>query len=238
MRQAPFHYLLIGNGRVSRHFQHYFKKLFLPFDIWCRDRPTSQLLPLILRATHILILISDREIEAFIEHYLYFSEATLVHFSGSWVSQRAYGAHPLMCFNESRYDFNQYMEIPFIIDESAPSFDQLLPGLPNKAVYLDSVLKAKYHALCVLSGNFSCMLWQKLFNDFEQELHLPSSVGYAYLKQQMQNLLFNYRTALTGPLTRGDLITIENNLNALAGDPFHAVYKSFVRCYQQLKAEK
>ncbi|EKD71772.1 MAG: hypothetical protein ACD_46C00103G0013, partial [uncultured bacterium] len=128
-----------------------------------------------------------------------------------------------------------YQSIPFILDHDAPSFSELLPGLPNSHVRLHKSLKAKYHALCVMSGNFSCLLWQKLFSDFEKELKLPREVAYPYLQQQMHNLIDNPTQALTGPLIRGDTKTIEKNLSALEGDPFKQVYESFIACYQQMK---
>jgi predicted short-subunit dehydrogenase-like oxidoreductase (DUF2520 family) len=151
------------------------------------------------------------------------------------VSQQAYGAHPLLGLNSELYSLTQYQSIPFIIDHDTPPFTSLLPGLPNSHVRLHSTLKAKYHALCVLSGNFSCLLWQKLFASLEQEFHIPASIAYPYLQQQTQNLLSHPETALTGPLTRNDINTIENNLAALKDDPFQEVYQSFVTCYHQSK---
>ena len=38
---------------------------------------------------------------------------------------------------------------------------------------------------------------------------------------------------LSGPLSRGDHATIARNLDALAGDPFEAVYRAFVLAYEQ-----
>ncbi len=74
-------------------------------------------------------------------------------------------------------------------------------------------------------------------NSFEQEFHFPATLAHAYLIQNTHNLLANPQTALTGPLTRNDVDTIQQNLAALASDPFHDVYQSFVSCYQQLNEE-
>jgi hypothetical protein len=142
-----------------------------------------------------------------------------------------------MSFNPDVYTLEQYITIPFVLDHDAPPFAALLPGLTNQHAYLDKSLKAKYHALCVLSGNFSCLLWQKLLNSLEGEFHLPSTFAQAYLRQQTENLLHNPATALTGPIVRHDVATISNNIAALAGDPFQDIYKSFISCYQQLQGE-
>ncbi len=237
MRQVP-QYLLIGNGRVSRHIQHYFTLLNLPFTVWQRSEPHAALMQKLKDATHILILINDQQIENFITTHLSPTEALLIHFSGSLVSTKAHGAHPLMTFNDALYSFDHYQRIPFIIDHDSPSFENLLPGLPNVHMRLDKSLKAKYHALCVLSGNFSCLLWQKLFTNLEQEFGMPADIAQLYLQQQTQNLITNPKTALTGPLVRGDTLTIKKNLAALEGDPFKEVYESFVKCYATLVEKK
>lgn len=233
VKQVPT-YLLIGDGRAARHFQHYFALLRIPFATWSRKSDSLEILQQrITEASHILILIRDQAIDPFIREFLPNTRATCIHFSGSLVSEGAYGAHPLITFNESLYGLAEYLTVPFIVDHHAPDFAELLPGLPNANFRLNTDLKAKYHALCVLSGNFSCMLWKKLFHHLQTEFNLPESIAHPYLFRQMQNLAENSKTALTGPLVRGDTATIEKNLAALDQDPFQALYESFLICYQQ-----
>lgn len=227
MRQVP-QYLIVGNGRVARHFRHYFSLLNIPVLHWHRPQPALRLKELLSAATHVLLLISDQAIEPFIAEYLHNTAALRIHFSGALVSKQAHGAHPLMTFNTGLYTLDKYQSIPFVMDAAAPAFETLLPGLPNRHVTLAPELKAKYHALCVLSGNFSCLLWQKFFEALTSEFHLPADIGHAYLRQQMENLLEDYRSAFTGPLARGDTATIKKNLAALEGDPFQNIYQSFV----------
>ena len=148
MRQVP-HYLLIGSGRVARHFQHYFSLLELPFTTWDRQKSPSQLRQKLNQCSHILLLIRDQAIDEFITKHLNNSNALHIHFSGSLLSAHAYGAHPLMTFSESLYDLEQYQRIAFVLDHDAPAFENLLPGLANPHVRLHTSLKEKYHALCV-----------------------------------------------------------------------------------------
>jgi 2-dehydropantoate 2-reductase len=231
--QVP-RYLLIGNGRVARHFSHYFSLLQIPHSTWSRHRPIEELSAQIKQATHILVLISDKAIDSFIAQYLQnVGHALVMHFSGSLLSSRAFGAHPLMTFSDDLYPLEQYLKIPFVIDHNAPDFVTLLPGLNNPHYRLNTDLKAKYHALCVLSGNLSCLLWKKLFYQFQEEFNIPEAVAHPYLLQQTQNLIANSKTALTGPLVRGDQVTIEKNLHALDADPFKELYESFISCFQQ-----
>ena len=238
MRQVP-RYLVIGNGRVAKHFKHYLSLLNIPFSSWNKTETTPDLKKKLSQATHALALISDDAINSFIEKNFNENNSVMwIHFSGSLVSPIAIGAHPLMSFNSGFYTLDHYKKIPFILDRDAPEFEKILPGLSNPHAYLDKNLKAKYHALCVLSGNFSCLLWQKLFSDFQKEFNFPESIAHPYLIQQTQNLIFNFKTALTGPLVRNDKNTIEKNLQALDGDFFQEIYKTFVNCYEKIKNEK
>jgi len=237
MRQVPT-YLLIGNGRLARHIQRYFSLLQLPYETWHRNEPLSKLEQQLQHVSHILLLISDGAIETFAAQHLQHSDAILIHFSGSLVSDHIAGAHPLMTFSDNLYSQEQYQRIPFVIDHDAPEFAALLPGLPNQHVRLHKSLKPKYHALCVLSGNFSCILWQKFFTALECELAIPHTIALPYLQQQTQNLCDNPATALTGPLVRGDAATITKNLAALNADPFQEIYQSFVSCYEHIKNTK
>lgn len=234
MRQVPA-YLIIGNGRVSRHMQHYLSILKIPYTVWSRQDSISALQQKLQHAERILILIRDTAIDEFIQAYLLTSNALRIHFSGSLVTPHAYSAHPLMTFANHFYDIETYKQIPFIVDSDAPSFNTLLPGFINPHATLNANLKAKYHALCVLSGNFSCLLWQAFFEKFQHELKLPLQFAQHYLVQQNQNILDDYQNALTGPLSRRDHVTIQKNLQALQGSPLQDLYRSFVDYYGKEK---
>lgn len=236
MRQVPS-YLLIGNGRVARHMCHYFSLLNLPYSHWHRGQAETILFEHLAHATHILLLISDQGIEPFIETHLKNTQLPIIHCSGSLTTPLAYSAHPLTTFSERLYTLSHYQQIPFIVEKNTVPFHQLLPGLTNPHFYLDATKKAKYHALCVASGNFSCLLWQKLFDSFEQEFGLPKEAAYVYLQQQTENLLDHPKHALTGPLMRGDQQTIAQNIQALDQDPLQKIYQNFVD-YYQLKTRK
>lgn len=237
MRQVPY-YLIIGNGRMARHFRHYLSLLGIISSQWNRSESLNLLKEHLQKATHIPVLIDDQAIESFITEYLQESPAIKVHFSGALVSEKAYGAHPLMTFSTKLYTLDKYLSVPFVVDANAPPFETLLPGLSNQHVTLASEHKAKYHAMCVLGGNFSCLLWQKFFTVLESEFNLPAETGHAYLRQQMENLLTDYSSAFTGPLVRGDTETIRKNLDALEGDPFQSIYKCFVKNYSFIKEKE
>lgn len=235
MRQVPAFtsYLVIGGGRLSRHLQQYLKLESLPFETWNRSLSFEELELRVSRASHVLLAISDGAIESFSREHAQ-SGGKWVHFSGALSLPDVPGAHPLMTFTEAVYeDVERYRGIPFITEKGRESFADLLPGLANPSFAIDSELKPLYHALCVLSGNFTVLLWEKAFTEFGKKLGLPKEVIVPYLRQIAENL---ERTApsesvLTGPLKRGDQETIEKNLEALANDPYSGVYRAFVKAY-------
>lgn len=232
MRQVPT-YLVIGNGRLARHLLYYFSTLEIDILHWHRAMGADALQLLLPKATHLLLAISDRAIEPFVREHLQDATGLKIHFSGALYSKLVYGAHPLMTFGAYLYDADKYKNIPFIIDADAP--EGLLPGLPNPQARIDPALKAKYHAMCVMAGNFTCMLWQKMFDTLQSEFHLSPVLAHMYLQQQAENLMADYKTALTGPLPRNDMETIAKNMKALRGDPYFNVYESFVETYARAK---
>lgn len=223
MGQVPV-YLFVGNGRLSRHLQFYFQHLQLNFRVWSRGQKLDT-----TDVTHVLLAINDDAIVPFILEHPEIAHLKKYHFSGSLSTELAWGAHPLMTFSHELYAPEIYREIHFVLDHDAPEF---LPGLPNPHHRLATDLKARYHAECVLSGNFTAMLWSHFFQVMEKQLGLPREAALPYLKQVTSNLQFQ-TNPLTGPLVRGDQKTIDRNLQALEGDPYQRVYTSFVEAYQR-----
>lgn len=234
MKQVPT-YAIIGNGRLARHLIHYFHLLGIPFLQWSRSTHNeSSLKKIVFNASHILLPISDKGIEPFIKNYPFLENKTLIHFSGSLITPLAFSTHPLMTFSDKLYDLKTYKSIPFICEENAPPFSDLFPQLPNLHYPLDSSLKPFYHALCVMSNNFTTLLWQKFYQELSQTLKLPIEAIHPILHQTFHNLLHNPYSAFTGPLARDDKSTISSNLKTLENDPFQNIYKAFLETYNTI----
>lgn len=235
------HYAILGGGRLARHLRHYFSLLNLPCTGWARDaasplnshaiaNPVARLRAAVQPASHVLLLVTDAAIVELLKRYPFLQEKTLLHCSGAMSLPGIAGAHPLMTFSTGLYTLEQYQRIPFMVD-SGHEFSSLLPGLPNPYFAIGLEEKPRYHALCVMAGNFSQLLWQATSERFER-MGLPPATLEPYLQQSLQNFLQHPGTALTGPLSRGDHATIQRNLNSLAGDPLQAVYRAFIELHQ------
>lgn len=224
---------IVGDGRVARHFHHYLNLLGLSVRVWSRRASSADPAETLACCRTVLILIRDAAIVRFIEAWPTLRTARLVHFSGSLVTPAAEGAHPLMTFGHDLYDLATYRSIPFILDAGGTPFGELLPGLPNPSFTIPAADRPYYHALCVMAGNFSTILWLKLFEELQVRFGIPASAAHPYLAQITANVVADAGHALTGPLSRGDAETIRANLKALEEDPFHSVYSAFVRSYAQ-----
>ena len=231
MRQVPY-YVVIGNGRMATHLCYYFDCLAIKYHRWYRSGYTpSQLDPILSKATHALVLITDGAIERFIQSHILtkYPHLTVVHFSGCLVSTFAYSAHPLQTFQqEKNYALDEYRQIPFIIDKRAPSFSELLPGLDNPHYRIAKEEKTYYHAMCVLANNVSTLLWQKFYREMTARFDIRQKDLNPFLKRTFQNIQANPESALTGPIARQDVQTLSQDLNALQGDPFYSVFKATI----------
>lgn len=228
MGQVPS-YGIIGGGRVAKHVSHYFGLENVSFKAWSRDslKPIQESLR---DADVILLLVSDGAIEKVIDENPFLKSRSLVHFSGSHISTRAWGAHPLMTFTNQLYDLDFYRKIPFIV-EKGKAFRNYFPDLKNPSYSIKIEDKNLYHAMCVLSGNFTTIMWNKMFETLEDRFHIPRQAAYLYLEKITENLKDLGPQALTGPLVRHDVETIAKNLKALQSDPFEKVYRAVADIY-------
>jgi predicted short-subunit dehydrogenase-like oxidoreductase (DUF2520 family) len=150
----------------------------------------------------------------------------VIHFSGALEVPGLHGAHPLMTFGHDLYSNDFYARIPFVVT-GRTSLQDFLPDFPNPSFQILPEQKPYYHALCVLGGNFTTLLQQRMLQGFA-ELGLPTSAAQPYIDKITKNVFAAPAAALTGPLARKDFLTIRKNLKSLAGDPYARIYEAFV----------
>lgn len=240
--ETSLRYALIGSGRLADHFSHYFDLIGINYVQWSRNEdpqfntlsPSKEpdlkrrLEQTIAPASHVLLLIKDDAIEKFVSQYPFLRDKKLVHFSGALSLDGIDSAHPLMTFTQDLYDIETYQNIPFITERGKHSFHQLFPELGNTSYAIDPEQKALYHSLCVASGNFTALLWSHVIEQMNQHMDLPAHILKPYMTQVFINMIKDPVRALTGPLARKDLTTVQKNLKALDGLPLSDIYKAFL----------
>ena len=229
MRQVP-QYTVIGNGKLATHLCHYFSLCNIAVNQWHRRLPIP-LADHLSASSHVLLLINDDAIEPFVQANPILASKTLIHCSGALNTPLAHSAHPLQTFGRKLYDKARYERIPFITDAAGPDLATLIPQLNNPSYALAATDKAYYHSLCTMGNNFTTLIWQHVFTQFERRLHLPPEILHPLVEQTTTQLLNDPGHALTGPLSRHDTNTLDTHIKALADDRFHAIYQAFIDTY-------
>jgi predicted short-subunit dehydrogenase-like oxidoreductase (DUF2520 family) len=214
-------YGIIGSGRAARHFKHYLDLLGI--------HPSSN-----EDCDVLLILISDSAIESYIRDLPQnLQNKRLIHFSGCLSTVLAQSFHPLISFGPELFTKEIYETIPFVVEKGKHSFRDIFPDLRNPHFEITSEMKPYYHALCVMAGNFTTLLWQKFFKEMKSKFNIPAQSALPFLTSIISALQTHPETALTGPFSRGDSKTIEQNILALNQhrDPFEQIYTAFKETY-------
>jgi len=228
-------YGVVGSGRLARHLGHYLAQRGHQIRRWSRrtagDPGDSSAAPATVEhalrdCPIVLTLIRDDAIEPFLSS-VDLSGKVLIHASGSLRTPLATSMHPLYTFGPDLYPANVYPRIPFVCDDDGPEFADVFPDLENPNWRIAPDDRPRYHAACVMGGNFTTLLWTHAMEIF-RDVGLPSEVALPFLERTCANVAEHGGQALTGPLARGDRRTILENLAALQGDPWAAVYRAFV----------
>lgn len=222
--------LLVGSGRLARHLGHYFSLEGVEHETWSRACGVE--LAAAAAGRRVLLCIPDDAIEPFVGAHADVSVAVWIHCSGCLVSERAVGLHPLFTFAPDRLEtLEVYRSIQLVGERGRPGLREILPELHNPYVAIEPPLKPLYHALCVLGGNFTTLLWRTIRAESEQ-IGVPPDAMAPYLEAVVRNLWASNQP-LTGPLARADHATVARNREALTGSPLAAVYDAFCELFER-----
>lgn len=230
MQQVPTKYVIVGDGNVASHMCYYFGCLKLDFKQWSHKDDVCKLNDLLDISTHVLVLIKDDQIENFIEKNLSnrLDSLVIIHFSGALSIENAIGAHPLQSFpDKCLYTLEEYKSIPFIIDNKDIEFSKLLPRLPNPNFLIDKEVKPYYHAMCVLANNVTAIIWKKFCTEMKSRFSINKTHLMPYIDKTFKNIKQDHH-AISGPISRGDNVTLQKDLEALTGDDFYNFFETII----------
>jgi hypothetical protein len=236
----PFIPLLVGQGKLARHLSYYLTKQNIPFKHWPTSRNLADpvLKSQLSQVNAVWILVSDRAI-AEVSRQIKELAPVLpqIHSSAATDVPGVLTLHPLQTFGPDLYPLATYQTVPFTFvreewkNESA-LLDAVRAAFPNPVFEIEGSKRALYHAYCVMMANFPQLLWSAVDQDAQKTLHADRALFAPILKQATENFIQQGATALTGPLVRGDLATIEKHKTALQGSPLHELYESFATTFK------
>ena len=121
---GPAPYGFVGDGRLSRHWRHYFTSLGIPWKLWSRRMARANGKPGVTAAAAladcpvILLAVSDDAIAPVLATLRAegLDDRRFVHFCGGRSFEGAFGAHPLMSFATTLYEPAFYRDIPVFVD--------------------------------------------------------------------------------------------------------------------------
>lgn len=231
--------LIVGDGKLARHWQHYLSLKSIPYLSWSRKEnlPFEQFVQANkARVAAVYLLISDTALAKFFDEYknLFDASVSWFHASGALSLAGMIDAHPMMSFADELYDLDVYEKIPFTTTaKNIQNLNILLRGLPNKVNQIEVMDKPLYHALCVLGAAGTNVLWSALTNELSK-LGISRDATQQYQDQIFKNLKEYGVKAITGPWVRRDVQTQQLNVESLSALELKNTYVSLKKVYDEL----
>ncbi len=241
---------IVGNGNLAQNLSKiFFDKSHDIVDVYAQDyqtvlelsnkigaKPLKNILELNTNIDFLIIAITDRSIESFLQQ-LPKGDYIILHTSGSIsidvfdkLNINNYGVfYPFYSFVKDRHVNFEF--IPLMIESSntdtANKVKELAESISSNVVEVNSENRKLYHLSGVMVNNFTNHFWT-----MAQELLKENSLDFKYLKpilEQISNnaLEFSDLSKLqTGPARRNDFNVINMHLSMLESNPLlQSLYK-------------
>lgn len=91
--------------------------------------------------------------------------------------------------------------------------------------------------MCVLANNVSTLIWQKFYTEMQNRFGINQGYLIPFLETTFKNIKHNHH-ALSGPIARGDNLTLQKDLDALIGDDFYDVLEQLLINFQTRRKDE
>jgi predicted short-subunit dehydrogenase-like oxidoreductase (DUF2520 family) len=252
----------IGGGKVGCSLAEYFKNCMLPVSgIYSRQKINTDMyfdsIDSLLKVSDIVfITVTDSAISAVWSGLdkTVLEGKIICHCSGSLSSDVFEGAdkskcsicsvHPMLVFDSKTVSFDKIANAFFTLegDETAVGVvSDILDICKNKHCVIDGRKKAKYHTAAVFASNFAVAVAHKAVKLLEECGFTAEEAQKALvpmLTANMDNICEKGSiSALTGPIERNDLTTVEKHLLCL-DDETAKLYKELSKVLVSVAKEK
>jgi predicted short-subunit dehydrogenase-like oxidoreductase (DUF2520 family) len=166
----------------------------------------------------------------------------VIHFSGSLTSDVLLSArdagcfiasvHPVKSFANAEAAVNHFSGTFMAIEgdiEAMPTLNEIIKGIGGIAFSIKKENKRQYHAGMVIANNYLTTLHHQAVKNL-QESGVEEGIAKKLVSMLMGDSLnnvnkFDHKTALTGPIQRGDAVTVKGHMEAIGHDPISkAIY--------------
>ena len=226
--------LVFGTGRVGTSITGYFRDLGHNVEAVTRTEFETHNFTLTEKIKSADIIAAAIPDDLIVKWYATLSESleqkTVIHFSGANTFEKMQAYHPLYSFPKNLVPSSEVSRITIAREVGSPPFSEVIPGANNPELEISAKDKAFYHALAVLSGNFSAFVWNHCASAFGQKWQDdPAATFGPYLESVIQRFKEEPQNSITGPIARRDQSSVNNNLESLADHPeLLALYHSFL----------
>lgn len=248
--------ICIGRGRLGNFLKNYYELIApkLRFElVSARDFLNQPSLDtgLLIKSTHIFLTAKDQMLPQLLDQIGQTSfQGKVVHFSGSIGTLQlgnlvVESCHPIMSFTQNAAKdsalLSNFSNVPFACSQNGGDLKERLPMLNNPWIYLAAEKRPLYHFYLSCLGNLSSLLIEECAQDLKQKLDLPTEALLPYLEQIHKNqiiALSHGNSQLSGPLVRGDWVSVNKHQVALASDDsdFAPLYREFIEFFKHRKS--
>lgn len=221
-------YQIIGGFDTNKHkFRQFYKLLKIKYQILT--------LPELIRKSNLVFITTpDSEIKkTYAKIFPYLNpQTTVIHCSGALDTKIFYsakekklipiGIHPIQTFKTISQSIKSITNIYFGIEANGKAktiANEIVFALKGKSIFIKSQDKPLYHIMCVFASNYLVVLLSIVSNIARKLKMKPKNelrVLWSLINQTLTNISkFGTQKALTGPIARGDLITIKTHLKVL-----------------------
>lgn len=155
-----------------------------------------------------------------------------------------YSLHPLFAIHSKQTSYKDLSKTLFTLEgnqKHLPDIKALIEGLGNRVQIIPTEAKTKYHAAAVFASNHVVAL-AKVSIDLLQECGFSSEDALSAITPLITgNVAHITETgpngALTGPVERNDVTTVEKHISCLSGD-YEKLYKELTKVLISIGQEK
>lgn len=144
-------------------------------------------------------------------------------------------AHPCMSFIQPEKDFKRIKSAPIAIEgdlDAISILKCLFEALGAQTFEIAAQHKILYHCACVMANNYQTALAQAtsdLFKTAGLDQQKSKMLCSHLMRNSIENFMFydNAQDALSGPIQRGDLVTVDNHLLTIEDKKLKSLYLKF-----------